>query len=267
MKLPEYEWVRFGKNPLKLVIGQVRFTTLLRIEQKSFIAGFQEAVRDNYPKVERESTVTFQISPTGVDRNSDEFHWRLSSRDNLWSVVLGDSALTLESRKYSSMADFLERFNRILEAVKRRLEISDCLRLGLRYINEFRYPGASDITDWRELGLLKPEFMGFEASSLLEGHISHVYHDVQIQRPDGILAIHHGLLDGFAVAPLPQQQPASGPFYLLDLDYYDTTERELDIPAILKQMQSYNDIIYRFFRWTLGKELYNYLEPLNAQRN
>lgn len=263
--LPEYEWVQFAKTPLKLVIGQVRFTTLLRFEQKSFIANFQEAVRDDYPKVARESTVTLQISPAGVDQNSGEFLWRLSSRDNHWSVVLGESSLTLESRRYSSMQDFLERFGRILEAAKDSLEISDRLRLGLRYVNEFRYPDASDIADWR--ALLNPEFVGFEASSLLDGHVSHIFHDVQIQRPDGILAIRHGLLDGFVIAPLPQQQPDTGRFYLLDLDYYDTAECELDIPEVLKQMYNYNTIIYRFFRWTLGKELYNYLEPLNAQRS
>jgi len=51
MRLPEYEWVQFAKTPLKLVVVQVRFTTLLRFEQKSFIAGFQEAIRDDYPKM------------------------------------------------------------------------------------------------------------------------------------------------------------------------------------------------------------------------
>ena len=265
MKLPEYEWVQFAKAPLKLVVGQVRFTTLLRFEQKSFIAGFQEAVRDDYPKVARESTITLQVSPAGIDRNASEALWRLSSRDNLWSVVIGESSLTLESRQYSSMQDFLDRFSRILEAAKASLEISDRLRLGLRYVNEFRHPDARDIVHWR--GLLNPEFVGFEASNLLDGHVIHVFHDIQIQRPDGVLAIRHGLLDGYIVAPLFQQRPDTARFYLLDLDYYDTTEGELDIPIILEQMRGYNDIIYRFFRWTLGSEAYNYLEPLNAQRS
>lgn len=263
MKLPEYEWVQFAKNPLKLVVGQIRFTTLLRFEQKSFIADFQEAVRDEYPKVAREASVAIQISSAGVSQDAGEFLWRLSSRDNLWSVVIGETSLTLESRKYSSMQDFLERFNRILEAAKDTLEISDRLRLGLRYVNEFSYPDARDIVDWRSL--LKPEFVGFEASSLLDGHLTHMFQDIQIKRQDGVLAIRHGLLEGSIVAPLPQQQINSGRFYLLDLDYYDMTECELDVLATLNQMRNYNDIMYRFFRWTLEDVLYNYLEPLNAQ--
>jgi uncharacterized protein (TIGR04255 family) len=98
MKLPEYEWVQLAKTPLKLVVGQVRFTTLLRFEQNSFIAGFQEAIRGEYPKVARESTVTLQLSPAGVHQDGSEGLWRFSSRDNLWSVVLGETSLTLEAR-------------------------------------------------------------------------------------------------------------------------------------------------------------------------
>lgn len=262
MKIPEYEWVQFAKSPLKLVVGQVRFTTILRFEQKSFIAAFQQAIRDEYPKISREPTITLQILPTGISQSPGESQWRFSSRDNLWSVVLGESSLTLESRKYSSMKDFKERFGRILKAAKDTLEISDRLRLGLRYINEFRYSDARDIADWR--GLLNPEFVGFDASSLLDGHVAHMFQDVQIQRSNGILAIRHGLLNGFVVPPLPQQQSDSGPFYYLDLDYYDMTECELNIPSTLDQMQAYNNIMYGFFRWTIGKILYEHMEPQNA---
>ncbi len=42
MTLPEYEWIQFRMSPLRLVIGQVRFTIMPLFERKSFIAGFQE---------------------------------------------------------------------------------------------------------------------------------------------------------------------------------------------------------------------------------
>ena len=139
------------------------------------------------------------------------------------------------------------------------------MRLGLRYINEIRHHDAESLAKWRTL--LNPEFVGFEASSLLDGKVDHTLHEIQVGRPDGTLAIRHGLLNGAVVAPVPQEQPANGYFYLVDLDYYDTTEHDLDISAIIKQMQDYNDIMYRFFRWTLSETLYNYLEPIHAQRS
>ncbi len=265
MKLPEYKWVQFKKAPLRLVIGQVRFTIMPRFEQKAFIASFQEAMRSEYPRVSREPTVTFQLLPTGINPNVGETLWRFSSRDNRWAVVVGESAITLETRGYSSMSNFLKRFRRILEVASETLGVTDRLRLGLRYINEIRYPHAESFAEWR--ALLNPEFVGFEASSLLDGRVDHSLQEVQVERPDGTLAIRHGFLNGTVVMPLPQEQPASGRFYLIDLDYYDMTEQDLDISATIKQMQNYNDVMYRFFRWTLSETLYNHLEPIHDQRS
>jgi len=265
MKLPEYEWVQFRKAPLRLVIGQVRFTIMPRFGQDTFIAGFQEAIRSEYPKVAREAAVTYQLSPAGTQPNSGEKLWRFSSRDLLWSVVIGESAITLESRGYDSMKDFLNRFRFLIQAGKEQLGITDRLRLGLRYINEIRDPHAENFAQWR--ALLNPGFASFDASSLLDGQIDHTLQEIQVNRPDGILAIRHGLLNGFVVAPLPQEQPVSEQYYLIDLDYYDMTECDLDIPATIKQMQDYNDIMYRFFRWTLSKKLYDHLEPIHDQRS
>ena len=265
MKLPQYEWVQFKKAPLRLVIGQLRFTIMPRFEQKAFIAGFQEAVRKQYPRVSREASITYQLSPTGISPSPGEILWRFSSRDNRWAVVVGESAITLESRAYSSMSDFLDRFSHILKVASETLEVTDRLRLGLRYINEIRHPHTENLVQWR--ALINPEFVGFEASSLLDGQIDHTLQEIQVNRPDGILAIRHGLLNGAVVVPLPQEQPIRGQFYLIDLDYYDMTECDLDIPATIKQMQDYNDVIYRFFRWTLSETLYNHLEPIHDQRS
>lgn len=163
------------------------------------------------------------------------------------------------------MNDFLNRFRFLLKMAKEQLEVTDRLRLGLRYINEVRYPGAESLAEWRTL--LNPEFVSFDASELLGGKVDHTIQELQVHRPDGVLAVRHGLLNGIVVAPLAPEQPATGPFYLIDLDYFDMTECELEIPATIQQMQEYNDVMYRFFRWTLSKKLYDYLEPIHAQRS
>jgi uncharacterized protein (TIGR04255 family) len=69
---------------------------------------------------------------------------------------------------------------------------------------------------------------------------------------------------GTTVEPLPQEEPMEGRFYLIDLDYYDTNECELDIDGTVEQMRAYNDVLYRFFRWTLSDRLVAKLEPINA---
>lgn len=265
MNLKDYEWVQFRKSSIRLVVGQVRFTIMPRFGQDAFIAGFQEAIRADYPKVSREAAMTLQISPVGVQSGAGEKLWRFSSRDLLWSVVVSESAITLETRKYSTMKNFLARFHSVLEAGKEQLEITDRLRLGLRYINEIRYKEAESLADWRKL--LNEEFVSFDASELLGGQVDHTIQEIQVNRSNGVLAIRHGLLSGSVVTSLGSERPETGQFYLIDLDYYDAGEYELDIPATLQQMQDYNDVMYRFFRWTLKDKLYDYLEPEYAQHS
>src|ERR1017187_8020712 len=98
MMLPEYKWVQFRRPLLRLVIGQVRFTIRPRIDNKAFIADFQDILHPQYPHVTRETSITYQLSPTGISPDKGEMLWRYSSRDNQWAVILGESAITLESR-------------------------------------------------------------------------------------------------------------------------------------------------------------------------
>jgi uncharacterized protein (TIGR04255 family) len=265
MGLPRYEWVQFKKSPLRLVIGQLRFTIMPRFEQKGFIADFQEAIRADYPKTSREAVVTYQLTPTSISSGASETAWRFSSKDLHWAVIINEAALTLETRSYRTMQDFIDRFQHLLEIAQETLEITDRLRLGLRYINELRYPAAETLEDWQ--GLLNPKLVGFDAASLLSGKINHTLQEIQISRPDGIFAIRHGLLNGTAVPPLPKEDPIGGKFYLIDLDYYDTDEYDLDVPNTLKKMRNYNEMMSGFFRWTLSEKLYTHLEPSDAKNS
>jgi uncharacterized protein (TIGR04255 family) len=259
MKLPQYEWVHFKKSPLKLVIAQIRFTIMPRFEQQGFIADFHEAIRADYPKAMREPVLTYQLSPTGINSHTNNMAWRFSSKDRQWAVIVSEGALTLETRSYRSMRDFAERFQHLLEAAQETLEIADRLRLGLRYINEIRYPGAETLAAWQ--ALLHPQFVGFDIASLLEGQTDHTLQDIQVNRPDGIFTIRHGLLSESIVPPLSKEEARDGRFYLLDLDYYDTGDYDLNIAETVQQMQRYNEVMSRFFRWTLSEKLYTYLEP------
>jgi uncharacterized protein (TIGR04255 family) len=262
MRLPEYDRVLFKKTPLRLVLGQVRFPILPRFAEAGFLAPFHEAIRRQYPKASRENQITYNLNQKGLQTSAGDVLWRFSTRDKIWSVVLGEEAVTLEVRGYSSINEFLERFLDILEIAAKNLQIDERTRLGLRYVNELRHPDGSDLGGWRSL--LTPEFVGFGASDLLDGTSEHMFQEVRIRRADGILAIRHGLMMGTVIEPPSSAPPPSGPFYLIDLDYYDNAERSLDLSQIAEQMKSYNDIQYRFFRWTLGEKLFAYMEPVNV---
>ena len=264
MPLPHYKRVLFGKAPLRLVIGQVRFPLLFRFNEKPFLAPFQEAIQAEYPRVAQEQQVAVKFSGKGVEP-AGETLWRFSDRAGSWSAVLGEGALTLESRRYTSIDDFIGRFEKLLHAATKHLGVEDRSRLGLRFINEMRSADATKLSDWAEL--LNPKFVGFGgAAELIDGTIEHAFSEIQSKRPDGTLVIRHGLLTGTTVETRGPDRPGEqGPFYLLDLDYFDGNEVELDVTKTLDQIRAYNESIYQFFRWTLDKgKLHDQLEPRNG---
>ncbi|HEX5415900.1 MAG TPA: TIGR04255 family protein [Chloroflexota bacterium] len=270
MALPEYGRVVFAKSPLRLVVGQVRFPIMLRFGESGFLAPFHQALRSEYPHIARENQVTLALSPKGLQQGIGAELMRFSTRDGRLSVVVGETAITLEAQRrspeepfgYLTADDFLGRFEHVLSVAQETLGITERARVGLRYVNEVRHPEAASLEEWGRL--LNPSFVGFAATDLLEGEVSHVLQEVQIQRSDGILAIRHGLLTGAVVDASAAETRAAGPFYLIDMDYFDPSERPLEVQSTVSQMRAFNDTMYRFFRWTLGDALYNHLEPSRA---
>jgi uncharacterized protein (TIGR04255 family) len=264
MALQHHERVQFRRNPLKLVIAQVQFPLLPRIGDQSYVASFLEAFTGEYPRTNREQQVSLQITTSGVSQEQGDPQWRLSTIDQLRSIVLSSNAMTLEVREYISIDELIQRFQRMLAVGTKSLPITERLRLGLRFINEIRLPEAESLSQWQEY--LQPGFLGFAASEAFqgEGRVSQTLQQVQIERSDGTLIVKHGLLTGTVVPPLPGTQPDMGPFYMIDLDYYDAQPGELDVASAVTQVRRYNDVLYDIFRWALTPALYQKLEPMNA---
>ncbi len=175
------------------------------------------------------------VSPQGViDQAPGANMLRFTSIDSRWSVVLSSEFISLETREYSNITEFSTRFASILGHVNTHFNPRHQLRFGLRYINEFRHPNGDSYE--QTIG------------------------EVRTKRSDGSLLVRHGFLQGTTIAPTQNHPPKTGHFYLLDLDYFDETPVTFDVQHPIEQMQRYNDILYRIFRWSIGEgELYQYL--------
>jgi hypothetical protein len=73
-----------------------------------------------------------------------------------------------------------------------------------------------------------------------------------MRRSDGTLLMRHGYLNGTTVTPVVGSKPKQGPFYLLDLDYFDETPADFN-PRPLDRIILYNNFLYRLFRWCIGE--------------
>jgi uncharacterized protein (TIGR04255 family) len=259
--LPRVDRVLFRDAPIVLALAQVRFPVLVRFSEPQFIDEFNQAVRDEYPRSERTVQVPAPFSPEQAQVLGTTL-WRFSTEDERWSLVLAESALTLEVRGYSSIDEFASRFSVALRVLVERLRPTRQTRLGLRYVNEFRIPGAIALADWQPY--IRQELLGFglAAADLFgEATIRTAREDLELTLENGSLVVRHGLLTGTTVEPRERDDPRTGPFYLLDMDRSDSSIQDLDPDRTSDQLHAYNDILYRFFRWAMLDPLYNVLGP------
>src|SRR5215813_4153789 len=195
MALPAFSQVHYRKSPLRLVIAQVRFPVLLRFGEKAIVAELEGALRNEYPITTVEQQVNVQL---GSEQPSiaNATLYRFANVEASWSVVLGDTALTLESRVYTNIDDLISRFQRASTAAARAFAISASQRIGLRYINEFRFPQFDSLGSWRSQ--FNPN-LGGRADAQFDEPAESMLQHFQVSRSDGTFSVRHGFLRGTTV--------------------------------------------------------------------
>jgi|GEM_PF-756525 len=261
-QLPSYDQIHFNAPALVLTLVQLKYPPLLRFSEEGYLTDIKEALAEEYPLISTEQPVSIVISLQGVSQSVNlaptaNFQ-RFTSIDQQWSVLLTNESISLETRAYTGITDFSRRFAHILRHVADYLQPHYQLRFGLRYINEFRYPDGDSYAGWQRL--LNPGLLGLGASGILGGTIEQTIGEVRTRREDGTLLVRHGFLKGTTVAPTAAYPAQTGPFYLLDLDYYDELPTKFDTDRPVQRMVGYNDILYRVFRWAISEgDLYQQL--------
>ena len=70
--------VPLANAPLVRVIAQLRFPEILSVEQRDFVASFQEAIRSTYSVLRQEHTQGILLSPGSVAPAKPQVAWRFS---------------------------------------------------------------------------------------------------------------------------------------------------------------------------------------------
>lgn len=256
--LPEYERVLFKNSALELCLVQLRYPPVPRFSEENFLLGIKEALAEEYPLISTEQGMNIVIGLQGISQTPGSNMLRFNTIDSRWSVVLTGETVSLETREYNGIGEFSKRLTDILRIVATHFQPRHQLRIGLRYVNEFRYPGSDSYDTWRRC--LNPSLLNLDINSALGGAIEQTISEVRTHRDDGIVLLRHGFLHGTTVIPTPKRPAKTGAFYLLDLDYYDETATKFSVTAPAERIGRYNDFLYRIFRWSVGQdELYEYL--------
>ncbi len=241
---PPPQSVQLKGAPLPIVLTQLRFFPVANMESQGYIAGFQEAVRKDYPRFSSEKLeVSFQI-PFGSSSSipTARTFWRMASFDSKWILTLTQDFLTLETTDYKHRDDFVARWGAIVAAFNSSFSNITVTRLGLRYVNRVDDPTLIA----RLPEIVKPQALGVAA--LLPGpdvSMSEALYAV----PEGKMRVRWGILPANAIHD-PSIQPSPNPSWILDYDIFqEPTELPLDLSTIQEVTARFSERGYAMFRW------------------
>lgn len=239
--------VPLPKAPLVRVIAQVRFPLVVAIEQRDFMAPFQEAIRGQYPVLRQEQTQGVLLGPAGLTAQAPQIAWRFSDETNVWRVSLAPDFLALETSAYSSRADFLSRLREAVSALAAHVAPKLIDRLGVRYVDRIVGSSLKDIVT-----LVAQEVRGIHGTALA-AEAAHSVCESVFSLDDAKMLARWGSLPAGATID-PSIEPANEPSWILDLDMFTASPKPFSVDRTIQDATRFAERIYTFFRWAVTDE-------------
>jgi len=253
LQFGEHADVVFERAPLVVVLCQVKFSPVLSLMTAPGIAGFQTALRSDYPKfLEPQQNTSFALGPNSIGVKASAPLWRLADEDERWTVGLSADFVSLETPAYTQIDDFLSRMDRILTVLHRTVRTADATRVGLRKINKIQIEGANTS---EFVGVIRPELLGPLAVESFPAPISGESAHLQFQEDDNTLVVRTGL---------EFQDGVMG--FVIDMDYF--TERPLPVDGgepLIGLLRHFSEGMTSFFHWAVEDEYKPNLGPTPRQ--
>lgn len=235
--------------PLVRVIAQVRFPQILAIRSPDTVAKFQEAIRATYPVLEEEQVRHVVLHPAGQPSVRDDVVWRFRDKEQGWRVSLGTGFVALETTRYHSRQDFLERLRKVLTAIENSLNPQEAVRLGIRYIDRVEVSDPNKIVQ-----LIEPSVLGIAAIPV--GRIAqHVLTEAVFPTEEGgSIQARWGHLPMQATIDPEALEPIDAASWILDLDMFTTQAQPFSAEGLIETATKFSERIYTVFRWMVTSE-------------
>lgn len=234
--------------PLVRVIAQLRFPEILSIEQRDFVAPFQESIRAKYPVLRQEQTQGVLLGPAAFAPAKPQIAWRFSDTDGHWRVSLTPEFLALETTKYVSRSDFFGRLKAVATALHDHVEPAQVDRVGVRYIDRITGTAVDDIAK-----LVRAEVRGI-TGTIAAAHAAHALSESMFEVDDARLLARWGTLSPGTTVDPAAVEPAPEKSWLLDLDMFSATPMAFVVDKVVERAQRYAERIYTVFRWAVTDE-------------
>jgi uncharacterized protein (TIGR04255 family) len=231
--------------PLERVVAQVRFSPILKIEQRDYITAFQDGIREQYPSLEHDRTQLLALGPEGMVPKEASTRWRFIDVSGEWTVSLAPDFVAIETTRYTSRADFFARFAEVIEHVHAHFRPGLVERIGVRYIDRIEDDGLAAIAS-----LVRPELAGVLQTPLRSAAV-HALSEHIFEVDRARLLARWGILRANCTVDPAAIEPIEESSWLLDLDMFRVRKQPFDPAAIVAEARGYAERIYCFFRWAV----------------
>jgi len=251
---------RLQNHQLAQVLCQIRFSTVLRINQDDAVIPFQEAIRQTYPRYAKQQGMAVLITPQGVQQQAASAgQHRFDDSDGVFTAILTPDFVALETNRYADIEDFVRRIVELGAAVEEHYGPAEIQRIGLRFINEVRLSSPDPKTEMREA--ISPLLLGAAGSDELTAAVAATQEILELAGDDDIrMLVRHGLQPqgGTTVDPLAAQAhfgpQLAQPFYLLDIDAFTERNVRYSVEGIEVTLREFNDDVRSFFAWGVNED-------------
>jgi uncharacterized protein (TIGR04255 family) len=241
--------VPLPRAPLAAVIAQIRFPPILAIDKPERVSVFQEAIRATYPVLQKEEVRQVDVGQLGDVTVSQGTLWKFADAKDEWRVALSTTFVALETRAYSSRADFIARLDAVVQAADTVFRPQVAERFGIRYINRVHGPVLDQLSE-----LIRPEMLGASKSVLSAFvHLSMTETHLNLPVTDGKMLVRHGLLPPEMTYD-PAVEPTKMKSWVLDIDTFQATRISFDPTSLSDLAAILAEQSYRLFRWVVRDE-------------
>lgn len=252
LNCPPLDRIPLRNAPLVRVIAQAQFPKITKIREEGYIADFQDSLRSEYPFFEKDQAQAVELQVEGGElsaKASNEVIWRLLDVDKTWRISITTSSISIETLRYTSRKDFLDRFDFVLQNLNSTIKPTLITRIGFRYVNR--------IVDTHQLDrigqLVHKEFVGI-FDNLGRESIDSTISQAQCKTKEGQLVVRWGYQPAGASHDSNVANPINDPSWTLDIDSFQAQHKPLenvDSNQIIEIVNNLADRAYSFFRWTV----------------
>ena len=235
--------------PLVRALGQVTFPKIVKISEESYIGDFQEAIRGDYPHLQRDNIQSVEVNVDQSDmqhQTTETVIWRFLDLERIFRVSLRTDAITLETARYESREEFMKRLKVVLNALSSTIKPAAVTRVGFRYVN--RIKGEKYVGSLSKL--IRPELLNVLQPNLLQ-HIEYSMTDIVCQTKEGKLIVRNGMVPPKFTHDPDLAPPVEDTSWVFDIDSFSTNceGSEFEPKFLCEELSKVAARAYTFFRW------------------